>query len=53
MKSNIPGLIILPTVVGDVQSIALVGSSHFRKSVRVNEGDEVQRSFILTTSSAR
>jgi uncharacterized protein YfkK (UPF0435 family) len=24
-ESNIPGLVILPTVVGDVQSIALVG----------------------------
>jgi uncharacterized protein YfkK (UPF0435 family) len=27
-ESNIPGLIILPPVVGDIKSIGLVGSSH-------------------------
>jgi len=27
-ESNIPGLIILPTVIGDVESVGLVGSGH-------------------------
>jgi hypothetical protein len=28
-QSNIPGLIILPTVIGNVESIALESGSHF------------------------
>ena len=27
-ESNIPGLIVLPTVIGDIKSIALEGGSH-------------------------
>lgn len=32
-ESNIPGLIILPTVILSGEQIALVGCSHWRKSV--------------------
>ena len=31
-ESNIPGLVILPTVIGDIKSIGLVGSSHLEES---------------------
>ena len=30
-ESNIPGFIILPTVIGSVQNVALVGVSHWEK----------------------
>jgi hypothetical protein len=30
-ESNIPGLVILPTVIGDIKGITLVGSSHLRR----------------------
>jgi hypothetical protein len=32
-ESNIPGLVILPTVIGDIESIALEGGSHLGKLV--------------------
>ena len=32
-ESNIPGLVVLPTVIGGIESITLVGSSHLGKLV--------------------